>query len=57
MALRRGVGIQGLQRQRAAEKKFSDKGEELAETQLAQMKEMFATFQDSLEDFAKKHKK
>lgn len=55
--MRRGIGVQGIQRQKMIDKKFSDKGDELAEAQLAQMKEMFKTFQDSLEEFALKYKK
>ncbi|PRP77705.1 hypothetical protein PROFUN_00566 [Planoprotostelium fungivorum] len=55
--MRRGVGIAGLQNQRAAQKTFQTVGVELQKAEMAQMTEQINLFKEHLEKFATKHKK
>eukprot|EP01112_Ceratiomyxa_fruticulosa_P019280 TRINITY_DN6290_c0_g1_i2.p1 TRINITY_DN6290_c0_g1~~TRINITY_DN6290_c0_g1_i2.p1 ORF type:complete len:252 (-),score=45.11 TRINITY_DN6290_c0_g1_i2:17-772(-) len=56
-SLRRGVGIQALDRQKLAQKQFQQVGSDIAAEQIKLMNEQLLIFKDNLEEFAKKYKK
>ena len=55
--MRRGVGIGAIQANQLRQQKFKEKGEDVSNMQMSQMKERLDIFRQSLEEFAKKHKK
>ncbi|EFC37873.1 predicted protein [Naegleria gruberi] len=55
--MRRGVGIGALQADKLRQQKFKEKGEDVNNMQVSQMKERLDIFRQSLEEFAIKHKK
>lgn len=54
--MRRGVGLGAIKNKSLAQAKFKDKGNEIAEDQIAQMSKQMEAFRSNLEDFASKHK-
>eukprot|EP01116_Phalansterium_solitarium_P007545 TRINITY_DN20286_c0_g1_i1.p2 TRINITY_DN20286_c0_g1~~TRINITY_DN20286_c0_g1_i1.p2 ORF type:complete len:248 (-),score=64.20 TRINITY_DN20286_c0_g1_i1:32-775(-) len=55
--MRRGPGISGIQRKTDTQALFQQKGAEVAEAELAQIKEHMQVFRANLEEFARKYKK
>ncbi|KAL9641755.1 hypothetical protein ABK040_015738 [Willaertia magna] len=55
--MRRGVGIGAIHANQLRQQKLKEKGEEVNNLQMSQMKERLDIFRQSLEEFAKKHKK
>lgn len=53
---RRAAGVGAIKNKNVAQAKFKDKGNELAEDQIAQMSKQMEAFKDYLENFAAKHK-
>ncbi|KAG1699381.1 Vacuolar-sorting protein SNF8 [Nymphon striatum] len=55
--MRRGLGgVGAIQKQRLAQSKYKDKGNEIAEDQLQQLSKQLEVFREKLEEFAKNHK-
>ncbi|KAL1921491.1 uncharacterized protein VTP21DRAFT_11207 [Calcarisporiella thermophila] len=54
---RRGLGVAGLVRQKNANEKYKEIGNELAATEIEQLKKQLEIFRSHLEDFARKYKK
>eukprot|EP01027_Heterolobosea_sp_BB2_P015482 GEZU01022139.1.p1 GENE.GEZU01022139.1~~GEZU01022139.1.p1 ORF type:complete len:190 (-),score=45.75 GEZU01022139.1:181-750(-) len=55
--MRRGVGIQGIQKQKIALEQYKEKGGDIQNLQIAQLNERLQFFKENLEEFARKHKK
>lgn len=54
--MHRRTGVGAIQKQKLAQAKYKDKGNEIAEDQMAQMSKQLVVFQDKLGEFAGKYK-
>jgi len=54
--MHRRAGVGAIQKQRLAQAKYKDKGNEIAEDQMAQMSKQLVVFQEKLGEFASKYK-
>lgn len=54
--MHRRAGVGAIQKQKLAQAKYKDKGNEIAEDQMAQMSKQLMVFQDKLGEFAGKYK-
>jgi len=54
--MRRRPGVGAIQKRKQTQEKFREKGNELAESQLAELSTQLSAFQNNLESFARSHK-
>lgn len=55
--MRRGVGVKSIKRKEKETEAFTTLGKELQEENIQHVAGLMATFKESLEEFARKHKK
>lgn len=55
--MRRGVGVKSIKKKEAETQAFTTLGKELQEENIAHVSGLMGTFKESLEEFARKHKK
>jgi len=55
--MRRGVGVKSIKRKEKETKEFTTLGNQLQEENIQHVAGLMATFKESLEEFARKHKK